>query len=211
MAKSDDLTGKKFGMLLVVSRAENNKWGKSVWNCLCDCGETTTARGVALRNEIKRSCGCLQRKTASDLNIVHGFARNEKERLYNIWCGIKERCNSPNNKAYMYYGGRGITICKEWDSDYVSFRDWAMQNGYADNLSIDRIDVNGNYEPGNCRWATAEEQANNKRNTINIPLNGTTKTVREWSALTGISEKALRWRRSVGKTPEEILKGGKAL
>ncbi|MGM1361119.1 hypothetical protein ACS2B2_25685 [Bacillus cereus group sp. BceL297] len=112
--------------------------------------------------------------------ISKGKHQKYNTRLYKIWIGMKHRCFQEDNKAYHHYGGRGITVCEEW-SDFQSFYDWSMKNGYSDELSIDRVDVNGDYEPGNCEWVTTTDQANNKRTNINITLNGEKKTMTEWA------------------------------
>lgn len=158
-----DLTGQRFGRLTVVERAEN-KWHKTAWRCSCDCGNMVVANGSHLLSGRVQSCGCLRkelaRTSASKRNFSHGGTGT---RLYRIWCGAKNRCYDKNNPCFCDYGGRGITVCDEWLHDFVVFRDWAMSHGYRDTLSLDRIDNNSGYRPDNCRWATWEEQASNKR------------------------------------------------
>lgn len=136
--------------------------------------------------------------------MLHG---GKKERLYVVWCTMKQRCLNPNNKQYAYYGGRGITVCEEWLHDYSVFRKWSLENGYKDNgqLSIDRINNDGNYEPSNCRWTDRITQANNQSNNIIISYNGKTQTLRQWSRETGILADKLYYRYYAGKTPEEIF------
>jgi len=138
--------------------------------------------------------------------IKHGAARKGNiKRLYRIWYQMRQRCNNPNDAAYERYGGRGISICQEWQNDYVLFETWATQNGYADNLSIDRIDTDGNYCPENCRWANAIEQNNNKANVKKYEYNGETHSIAEWSRIVNICKEVIQYRLSLGWSFEKAI------
>jgi len=176
-----DLTKKRFGRLIVIERAENGSGNKPQWLCKCDCGNKTVVRADHLKTGWHtQSCGCLGLENRVRACQTHG---DTDKRLYNIWKHMKSRCESPirkESRSTRDYRDRGIRVCKEWLS-YEIFKDWALKNGYSDNLTIDRIDVNGNYEPSNCRWANSETQANNTRRNINIIYNGKTLTLKQWS------------------------------
>ena len=152
--RTENLLNKKFGKLTVIKFKEISKDKKAIWYCQCECGKIIETSTHSLKSGNSTSCGCSRIKY-----------KKFNERLYRIWAGIKTRCFNEKKKEYKNYGGRGIKICDEW-LEYKNFYIWAMTNGYKDNLTIERIDVNGNYEPNNCTWITIQEQQKNKRNTI---------------------------------------------
>lgn len=134
--------------------------------------------------------------------IKHGFRRT---RLYKCWIDMKQRCSNPNRKDFKHYGERGIGVCEEWKNDFMCFHDWAMKNGYKDALTIDRINVNGNYEPSNCRWVDNMTQRNNRRNNVLLTYRGETHTVAEWSRITGLKEWTISNRIKYGWDDDRIL------
>lgn len=205
MGKLIDLTGKRFGRLTVIKRGEN-KWNHPAWICLCDCGNEVHVLGDSLRNGSTNSCGCFRKEVTSKLKSTHCMSSNGKRhRLYSIWAQMKNRCYNPNVPAYKYYGDRGITICDEWKDDFIEFYTWAISNGYQDNLSIDRIDVNGGYCPENCRWADAVTQANNTRSNRMLTLNGKTQTLAEWCRELNLDYRVMEHRAWRGWSDEEVL------
>ena len=158
--------GLKFGRLTVVSRAHTN--GHIYWNCLCDCGNMAAVASNKLRGGRTISCGCA-RKT-------HG--RSGRDKVYRVWLSLRERCNNPRCKSYANYGGRGITVCAEWDS----FEQFVLDMGpRPEGYTIERIDNNGGYSAGNCRWATAHEQMQNTRNIRKITFMGVTRHLSAWA------------------------------
>ena len=178
-----DLTGIRFGNLVAIERAGKTEWGNVLWKCQCDCGKKRVVPSGKLLSHRVSNCGCrtseLKRKNAEK----HGLTSyNIKPRTFIIWNGMKARCLNTKSISYKNYGGRGITICKEWMS-FENFHNWAMQNGYSDDLQIDRIDNNGNYEPSNCRWVTREENSQNCSYNHFIEIMGIRKTVSEWLRL----------------------------
>jgi hypothetical protein len=184
-----DLSGERFGRLTVMSYVGKHPDGRVIWSCHCDCGNETEATTANLRRGKTRSCGCLKAEILKVVGLQHGYFGT---RMYRIWAGLNSRCLNPDNKDYPKYGGRGITVCERWRSFENFHAD--MIEGYDDSLSIDRIDVDGNYEPSNCRWATASRQAENRRTTKPIEWRGRAMSIAAWSKETGIPVEAIRSR-----------------
>lgn len=188
-----NITGQKFGRLTAIKPVGRNNHGNIKWLCRCDCGNEHEATVTTLRNGSVSSCGCLWRESRiANLpkNRIHGESHS---RLYRIWTGMKLRCFDPKNDNYPNWGGRGIRVCDEW-MKYENFRDWALANGYSENLTIDRIDNDADYSPENCRWATWEQQNQNHRNTIRTMVRGELLTLSEISEKYNIPRACL-WHR----------------
>lgn len=186
MSKLIDLQNERFGKLTVIKRVDNKvyKNGRSTpqWLCQCNCGNKIIVAASNLRKGSTQSCGCLQKELLIKRNktvkyTTHGQSRT---RLYTIWCDMKQRCLNKNQKAFKHYGERRISICDEWKNNFNSFYDWAIRNGYTDNLTIDRIDVDGNYNPSNCRWTTMKQQRRNARSNVFVEINGVKKVLIDW-------------------------------
>lgn len=179
MGKFKDITGQRFGRLTVLYQLHNTK-GRTKWLCICECGNLVEVITNSLRQGLTKSCGCLNREIVTK----HGKSNTK---MYNAWRHITQRCYNENCKAYKHYGARGITMCDEWKDSFQAFYDWSMANGYADNLTIDRIDNNKGYEPSNCRWITMKQQERNKRNNRQFTYNGETHCITEWCEMLGIN------------------------
>lgn len=198
MGKCEDLKGREFGFWKVIERAENHPTTRSAqWLCECVCGKRRIVRASALRTGRSKSCGCHK----NDYNKTHG---GKGTRLYEIWRQMRYRCENPNNQAYEKYGARGITVCDEWH-DFAQFRAWAIDNGYDENLSIDRIDNDKGYCPGNCRWVSSYVQMNNRRMCNVLEFNGEKLTLSQWADKTGIPRSTLLNRIKRGWDVEETL------
>lgn len=182
MGKRQDITGQIFGKWTVLSYTGRIS-SMSLYRCKCECGTERDVDRHRLVYGTSRSCGCARNSAPKNPYKTHGMWNT---RLYKAWENMKSRCRKNSNYEYAHnYSDRGITYCSEWET-FVNFRDWALSNGYAENLELDRIDVNGNYCPENCRWVTKKENANNKRTNRYITIDGETKTLTQWCEIKNI-------------------------
>lgn len=207
--KALDLTGQRFGRLVVLARAKNARTGttsKSRWLCQCDCGvRKPEIYASALRGGLTKSCGCLRAEHAAEVgrsggpNFRHGRTGT---RTHRIWSSMIQRCSDPRHKSYPAYGGRGVIVCDRWKT----FENFLEDMGEApDALTLDRINVDIGYEPSNCRWATWEQQANNKRRSVLLEAFGENLSLNQWSRRVGLSKASLMYRLARGMTIEEAL------
>lgn len=189
-AKYVDLTGQRFGRLYVIKKVEpyvdKRGYTQCRWLCKCDCGKETVMRTTELKSGHSRSCGCLNRERLLASHTKHGLG---KTRIYHIYLGMLDRCFDKNSRPYKYYGGKGITVCDEWigTEGAIRFKEWAIANGYSETLTLDRIDVNGNYEPANCRWVTNQVQQNNRTDNRYVTIDGEVKTAKQWADSVGMN------------------------
>ena len=192
--KAHNLLGKKFGKLTVISR-DFSKKGRAHWFCKCDCGKTkkNSVNSYDLIKGKVSSCNCLYKEVSKEANTKHGLSNH---RLHRIWCTMRRRCYSPKMNEYENYGGRGIIVCDKWQgtNGFINFYNWAITNGYSPNLTIDRIDNDGNYCPENCRWSTQKEQQNNKSSNRIVQYQNRFYTVSQLATKLDIPYATLLWR-----------------
>ena len=205
MGSKLNLIGNVFTRLTVIKELNiRNNEGHVMWECKCECGKTVNVSGAYLKKGNTKSCGCLQKEKAAnngrDILTTHGMS---KTKIFNIWCGMLKRCNNDKNKQYKNYGGRGIKVCDRWLKFENFYKDMGNKK---DNLSIERIDNNGNYEPSNCKWATVKEQSINKRTNKYLTFKNECLTLSQWSEKTGINRKTIYARARIKYTPEYILR-----
>lgn len=201
-----DLTGEKFGRLTVIGLDESKNTRKTYWICQCECGGIKSARSDSLLCGAIKSCGCMK-KEQDKVNLGRTTHGQEGTRLYLIWQKMKDRCSNTNNPHYHRYGGRGIKVCDEWYNSFVPFYEWAINNNYTEELTLDRIDNDGNYEPSNCRWVTMQEQCNNRSSNIKITIGNATKTLLQWCEIFEVDYGTVRTRyhRFPDQTLEELF------
>jgi len=180
----ENIIGNRYGKLTVVELYGKDKHHNQIYRCICDCGNEQFASAYRLKSASVKSCGCLKKEQPKKAFTTHGLRNHQ---LYIRWYKMKSRCNNPQDPRYKDYGGRGIRICSEWENDLRKFYEWSMTHGYSENLTLDRIDNDGDYTPDNCRWTDSYTQAANKRNNHCITLNGQTKILAEWCRIYNIS------------------------
>ncbi len=206
MAKHD-ITGERFGRLVALSVSPSTL-RNTRWLCQCDCGSHSIVILGKLRSGHTSSCGCWNKEVVSALKRTHGQSKRSSSspasRLYNIWCLMRQRCHSPKGQFYYLYGGRGIEVCREWDI-YEAFELWALSHGYDSALSIDRINNDGNYEPSNCRWATAAEQVRNSGNARHIHHDGEVLCAKDIAARECVNYDSLLYRINKGMSVADAL------
>lgn len=205
MAKAKDITGQKFGRLTAIKFCYSKSRKKATdhyWLFRCDCGKEKILLKSSVTSGHIKSCGCYHKEKISIIHKKHGLANS---RIYGIWCDIKTRCKNPKHIRHNYYYDKGINICDEWTNNFENFYNWALENGYKESLSIDRIDVNGNYCPENCRWVNNKIQSNNKTNNHNITVNGITHTISEWCDIKQMNYHTFYSRLNRGWNIEKIL------
>lgn len=205
MPRFNDLAGKRINHLTVLKRVPDHvtKGGyrKTAYLCRCDCGNEKIILSESLATGNTKACGCLS-KTGLKKRKTHGMSN---DRNFRIWVAMRQRCSNPRNTYYKNYGGRGITVCKEWEGSYETFRDWSLANGYSDELTIDRIDNNKGYSPDNCRWISRKEQMRNTRLNHFIKANGEMRTIVGWSETKGIPAYVIRNRLIYGWSNEDAV------
>jgi hypothetical protein len=180
--RNPDMVGKRFGRLVVLSFSHRNEGKQAFWLCQCDCGNQIITQGYSITSGATKSCGCLCSEINKTVHTTHG---KYYTRIHKIYSYMMTRCYNKKSDAYNNYGGRGIMICDEWKNDFISFYNWAYQSGYQDNLTIERIDVNGNYCPENCTWIPLVEQGKNKTTMNLIEYEGEVHYVTEWARIKG--------------------------
>ena len=202
----DDLTGNEYGRLTVIGLSPKVSGRKSYWVCKCLCGNKHVVRSDSLKSGNVQSCGCLKKEQDKE-NLSKNHRHKESHtHLHNTWLGMKGRVSNPNNERYAGYGGRGIAMYPDWFNSYETFRDWALKNGYSPELTIERIDNDGDYEPKNCKWIPFPEQANNRRSTIWVEWNGKKQNIAQWSEELGIKYGTLNARYNRGDRPPHLFR-----
>lgn len=201
-----DLIGHKFGRWTVLDVADDrispSGEAQKMLLCKCECGTVKSVNMKNLMRGLTKSCGCLALEKSIERSTKHGKSNT---RLFLTWENMRRRCYDKNNKSYYRYGGRGIKVCDEWNENFSVFYEWAMESGYQDNLTIDRIDNNKDYDPSNCRWADVKTQCRNRSSNVRITINGVTKIMSEWCEEIGIDRDLVSSRMKSGWDADKAL------
>ena len=201
MGTLKDLTGNHYGYLEVIKQDTSSKFKNTKWICKCQCGKIKSIQGISLKNGKTKSCGCQSHKNLKGINKTHGMTRTH---IYQEWLSMRKRCRPNSNDAKTYYN-RGIRVCQEWDNNFLSFYEWAINNGYDDSLSLDRIDNDAGYFPSNCRWIDIRKQQGNKSNTVKVLYNGQEYCLRTLCTELGFSYKTVYSRYTRLKTTNKPI------
>jgi hypothetical protein len=202
MATIRDLTGQKFGRLVVLEKTEKNKAGMWYWLCRCDCGNTCIIRGAYLKSGSTQSCGCYQKERTSETNKTHLLSKTPEYQTYN---GMRRRCYSSKVKQYKDYGGRGIKVCDRWLEE-KGFENFLLDMGpRPKGYQLDRINNDGNYEPSNCRWVTPTENCRNTSKNHFLTFGGVNKTIAEWEEELKIPSSVISHRLRAGFSLEKVF------
>lgn len=198
MGQKIEMIGQKFGRLLVIAEDKRDAQGNIYYLCRCDCGNEKIIKGVSMRKGLTQSCGCYHKERVSKLDP------KSKRKLYRRYWSMRNRCEYTGDKHFSCYGGRGIKVCDEW-KNYETFEQWALNNGFKEGLTLDRIDIDGDYSPDNCRWITHKEQQSNRRDNVYITFNGERRTVQQWSEITGIKKSTIQRRIALNWEEKDLL------
>jgi hypothetical protein len=205
MPKFIDISGNRYGRLIVKSRDHDHPSKNTMWHCVCDCGKEKTINGYSLVRGSTKSCGCIQREIMRQLKTTHGGSHRGKHTPeYKTWAGMKKRCYDENNNTFINYGGKGVKMCERWLESFDNFLA-DMGRKPSPKHSIDRLDSSGDYSPENCRWATQQQQANNKSSNRVISYKGQSKTIAQWSRVLNMKYAALYGRFERGWSVERAL------
>ncbi len=216
MGKTVDLIGERYGRLTVIAKSgqEKEKHRRSLWLCECDCGKQKIVTTDHLKSGSTKSCGCLKREVAT-AQILEYSAQNPGARrthgatgkkIYWAYQHMMERCYSPQSERFISYGARGICVCDEWKNNPKAFVDWSLSNGFEEDLTLDRINVNGDYCPENCRWVSWDVQANNKRSSVYVNVRGEKLTLAQVAQKYGLRKGTVWWRHHHGWEDEDLIK-----
>ena len=207
MTQEKDISGQKFGRLTAIKK-DHAIWDKekrisrNFWLFKCDCGNEKVIDKYSVMRGLTTSCGCYHKEQDIKKHTKHGLCKHS---LFSKWQDIKNRCYNKNRNKYKIYGARGIKICDEWANDFENFYKWAISNGWKEHLTIERINVNGNYEPSNCCWIPFKEQAKNKTTSHLITINGKTRNLCYWLKKYGVNDSSYYYKRKKGLTDEQIF------